>query len=174
MDHVNAQIVTVILAIVVNAVVQIITIQVFRKLGLLRTILLGFAAGFVTLILRLDSFSLTNPYLWINLISFVCLSYIYFQFLNIGEASLRIRVLKELEKAGGGLPKSDVMAVYSATTILDYRLQRLTESAEVVFIDGRYVHSQAKMLWIARIFVVLKKFVLGRHWKDPIAEFKPH
>ena len=177
--EVAQQMVIVTLAFVVNPLAQGLWLRVKGYKRLVVSLLFGFMAGFVFLffcesyllctgVLSIDDLI---PYAILNLLIYVGVSYVYFHYINIGEASVRIRVLSELTKSLNGLPRDIIQETYSAKTILQFRILRLTETGEISLSNGRYFHRKSKILWVARVFVFLKRCILGRHWNDPITSF---
>jgi len=87
-------------------------------------------------------------------------SYCFFHVVHIPLASVRLRILRELED-GASLSREDILQRYGAKAILEIRLARLLQSDQIRESEGRYVSGKPKMLYIARIFRVLKKIALG-------------
>jgi len=87
----------------------------------------------------------------------------YFSFLNLNQASLRVRIMKELLTAGGPLALEDLLKRYNAQQILDARLDRLLEGGQIsqkrgVFLSG----ARSDFLSLARLLDLLKLVVTGR------------
>lgn len=93
-------------------------------------------------------------------LTYACASYVFFHLVHIPEASVRIRILQELT-ARGPLTEQELLQFYDAGTILDIRLQRLTRSGQLVCRDGRYFTGRRRMLYVARLFRLAKRVVLG-------------
>lgn len=93
-------------------------------------------------------------------IIFVCLSYIYINLVNIGNASVRIKVLSLLSNAESWVSKEALLQQYSAKTILQSRLHRLMASAQVRQEQDRLFLGRAKQLWLGKFFRWLRWLVL--------------
>lgn len=67
-------------------------------------------------------------------------SYVYMDFLCFGEASIRIKILAEIAKAGQeGLTVSELLARYNARVVGTLRIERLLHSGHVRQIGPRLV-----------------------------------
>ena len=96
-----------------------------------------------------------------DLIAYLCLSYCYFNFLNLGITARRIRLLIELLEAPGGLDLGgDPPALRLARRWSDARLGRLLAGGQVRESGGRYTIG-APLLLSARAIVLLKVLFLG-------------
>jgi hypothetical protein len=102
------------------------------------------------------------PLRGVNLILFLAANYCYLHYLNIGEASLRIRLLKEIEKSPGGLSREKIEELYSARTIVDARLRRLSENGQIDCHEGRYRVARGEILRLALFFRWVKKIFFKR------------
>jgi hypothetical protein len=150
--------------------VQALSIRLVRSLSVFKSLVVGFLGGAATLL----SLEWSQPFsmLFLSFLTYTALSYIYSQAINVGEASIRIRILRELARAPQGLLIEEALREYSAATIIDYRVERLTKSGDIRFSNGRYYHQKAQMLWVAEVFKVLKLGILGRKWNDPLLNLK--
>ncbi|MBI4349905.1 MAG: hypothetical protein HY550_00555 [Elusimicrobia bacterium] len=146
-----------VLALCVNCAAQVL---LFRRAGaLLRSVYLGFFSGLAACAL-LCGFSAELPP---GLITYGALGYCYFHFINLGETARRIRIVRELSEAGpAGLSKEELLGRYDARNILDARLARLVNNAQIIKKDGRYCLGKPAVLYMARALLLMKKLLLGR------------
>jgi hypothetical protein len=130
---------------------------------LLRSIGAGFAMGLVCcLVLALpDLASDTWPLHAVNLVTYGALGYGYFHFINLGTTARRIRILRELEEAGGVLELSELLACYNAARIVERRLDRLLASGQILERDGRYYVGNPTVLWMARCIRLIERLLIG-------------
>ena len=148
----------------VNVLCQVVCFRLVPRLGLLKSIAIGFAAGMVGTVAA-DAFvgaGLVAGGLLTNIVIYAALGYGYFHFVNLGETARRIRLLRELNEAEDGLTLTDLLARYDADQIVRVRLARLLASGQIVLRDGRYFIGRPTVLLIARSIVALKGIVLGR------------
>lgn len=161
--------ITSVLALTINIVFQILTYRLILKIGLLRSIFLGFFAGLFTLlfiesILIIDSNGKANVVYdgLANVLSYGALGYCYFHFINLGETARRIRLLRELIDAGTGLSEREILQRYNSKVIVDKRLARLINSRQVIMQDGRYYLGDRTVLRMATVITIMKLLVLGK------------
>jgi hypothetical protein len=102
---------------------------------------------------------------------FLCVIIIYsasgiiiFALINLGETSLRIRMLGKLKDSPFGMSRSDLVADYDDRALLDIRLQRLREKGQAKFVDGIY-YSKRSLLFFAASAIRLLKVILYGHRK---------
>lgn len=90
-------------------------------------------------------------------------AFLYFCFVNIGETSVRIRILRELSSNSSAISRADLAGKYSVDHVIDGRLERMISSGEIFIEDGRYYFSgKAKMLLLAKACQRIKKLLLGQ------------
>lgn len=138
------------------------------RIGLLASIFLGFAAGWAVLLISL--LSVFHPPSTYGLILagaeagglYSALWYCFFHFVNIGEASLRVRILEELKNRGGSLSHAELQGLYNAQAIVDARLKRLTESGEVELTNGFYRIRKPRLLLAAKGIHFFRVLLHGR------------
>ncbi len=139
------------------------------KIGVVASLFLGFAVGLLVLfvgecfaVLRgpgtaSDSIGLGLA----NGVLFVCLWYFYFHFINIGEASLRIRVLREAARFSGQ-PLQELLAVYNVRTVVATRMERLVQDGQLVVEGDRFRAGKPRMVLVAKAFSFLRWLLLGQ------------
>ncbi|MBM3954305.1 MAG: hypothetical protein ACKO9B_05690 [Planctomycetota bacterium] len=93
-------------------------------------------------------------------LTYASASYVFFHLVHIPEASVRIRILQELA-ARGPLSEPEILQFYDAAKILDIRLGRLTRSGQLTYEDGRYYTGRRRMLYVAKLFRLAKRVMLG-------------
>lgn len=155
----------------VNVLAQMLTFRIRPGFGLLRSEYLGFAIGLLGVLLLNGTKLLTaQPVNWPELvgitvltgITYGALGYGYFHFVNLGETARRIRLLRELYEAGGGLGHQQLLARYSAKEIVDKRLRRLLGTGQIVCREQSYFIGSPVMVMIARLMISLKIILLGK------------
>lgn len=101
---------------------------------------------------------------------FVMLAYCFYNFINLGHASIRIRIFKECDDRGGFITRDELSAVYDDELIKEARLQRLLEGGDIVRENGRWKLVNPRLVPVANIVFGLKRFVLRREseFEDPL------
>jgi len=159
-----------IVALAVMVVVQAIVLRFRQGEQFFGSVVVGFLAGLLT-VLALQVVLLVvfprNPDRWVlalvaNPAIFVMLSYCFFNFINLGHASIRIRIFKECDDRGGFITHDELRAVYDDERIKEARLQRLLEGGDVVRENGRWKLVNPRLVPVAKMVFGLKKFVLRR------------
>lgn len=100
-------------------------------------------------------------YASISVATYLALAFGYFNFVNLTVASLRIRLLEEILAAGRPVSRSRLLALYNSASVSAIRLLRLVQGGHLVEKDGRLFVGKARFLVVARIFDVLRWFILG-------------
>jgi hypothetical protein len=151
----------------VNVASQVVLCRAVRSLGLLRSLVLGFAVGLLCALgltlwtgnsLELARTELAAQFL-VNGLTTAALGYCYFHFVNLGETARRVRILRELVEAGGSLPRAELLKRYNAQDMVRQRLGRLLRSGQVVVRDGRYVMGKQTVLRMARAVDLVGRLV---------------
>jgi hypothetical protein len=94
-------------------------------------------------------------------LTYVALGWCYFHFVNLGIASLRIRVLEEIVEAGGTLQAVSLQDRYNDARMADARIQRLIAGGHLVARGERFHRGSARFLFTARLFAVLRHLIIG-------------
>ncbi len=102
------------------------------------------------------------PSVFINIVSYSALGYCYFHFVNLGETARRIRLLRELSESNAGLSMDEILQRYNAKEIIENRLNRLLKSGQVIHKDNRYYIGKPVMLFMSKMVVFAKRFILGK------------
>lgn len=151
----------------VNSLAQVTIKRLFSKISLLSSKIFGFASGLAALILfQVYLYSLNPPndkfpVLLLNLLIYALLGQCYSEFVGIGETSIRIRVLREILEAEGGLSMEEILNRYNAREIVDVRLARLVRGGQVIYKNGRYYSKVSVVTAIAKALVIMKRIIYG-------------
>ncbi|MFH1867874.1 MAG: hypothetical protein ABH843_02780 [Candidatus Omnitrophota bacterium] len=159
-----------VISLIVNILCQIIYYKCLPKPGLLNSIFKGFVFGLFTFLLfELCQFqSAVCPLLKkidiliVHLITYACLSYCYFHFINLGETARRIRILRELEIVPEGLSLHDILTRYNANEIIERRLTRLIKDGQLILAGDKYRIGKPVMLLISKLLAFAKVLFLGK------------
>lgn len=135
-----------------------------------KSLILGFLGGFLCLlILEFYIFSILKSLLIdfylvfvANVITYSALGYCYFHFINWGETSRRIRILRELYESDNGLTFAEILERYNAKEIIQVRFLRLLANGQIIIKDGSLFIGKKTVLLIAKIVVFLKLLILGK------------
>ncbi len=162
-----------VLCFTLNLVLQILSLRFFQRIGLLRSIYLGFFAGLTVLacfwpniFLRLSPFLSVNlSFAAASMSIYLCLSYSYFHFLNLGETARRIRILRELYDSKEGLSYGELLERYNANMIIEVRLKRLIDSGQIELKNGRYFIRVHLVLFFSHWIMRMKKIIYGKGYE---------
>lgn len=153
----------------VNTLVLLILVRRQRRWGLLRCEYLGFAGGAASVaIISLSALIQggdTSRVIYHSLLgslSYAALGYCHFHFVNLGETARRIRLLRELDEAGGELAHDQLLARYGAREITAKRIARLLNSGQIVQREDRYFIAETTVLKIARTMRNAKLLLVGK------------
>lgn len=158
-----------ILAFSLNVFVQIIFYRLLfsRSGAILKSVFVGYVSGLVLLAILYITLDLPLStserviYALSNSVFYSCLWYCFFHYVNIGQASLRIRMLIELQNHAAGMAKEDLLKKYNNRSIVATRLHRLVSSEQVVQINNRYYLGKPRFTLIMGFFKILSKIVWG-------------
>jgi len=159
-----------IVALAVMVVVQAVVLRLRRGEQFFGSVVVGFVVGLLA-VLALQVVLLMvfprNLDRWVlaivaNPAIYVMLSYCFFNFINLGHASIRIRIFKECDDRGGFIAHDELRAVYDDELIKEARLQRLLEGGDVIRENGRWKLVNPRLVPVAKMVFGLKKFVLRR------------
>ena len=104
----------------------------------------------------------------VNAPLYVCLAYCYYNFVNLGHASIRIRIYAECREHGGEVSSQRLATVYNDDLLKDSRVRRLLEGGDMIRCGKTYAAGGLRLVPVALFVFGLKKFVLGR-----ASEFDP-
>ena len=157
-------------AMVVNVAAQIILFRIRRGTRFFRSIIEGVLFGGIALV-ACEAFLVASNNAMadrlflavaVNLPIFLCLSYCYFTFAQMGQASIRIRLYTEIASRTEGVAVSEIEREYDETALTELRLHRLIESGEIVTRSGSYFIGQGRLPLIANIIFAAKYFLLRK------------
>lgn len=152
-----------------NLAVQILSHR-WKLLGFVKSIVAGFVIGLAVLFLiqglrilgtgaNLDE----AAFLVGNCGLYVCGSYLFFQLANIGEASIRFRILREFKIAGGRMKYEELTERYNDRGIMRTRIKRLTQNGQIREVGDRYeADHPAALVAAGWLLTVLKRTLLGK------------
>jgi hypothetical protein len=152
----------------VNVVAQIVMHRATQ--GYVRSFLVGFATGLVVLLagetLRLSSRPSSSLEAVVVIAAdgllYACGVFLYFGVVNVGESSIRVRLLRELSKSAGPTSEKELLLSYNDGSILRIRLGRMVRNGQVSLEGARYRLQSRPLAHIAAVVFGLKILVLGR------------
>jgi hypothetical protein len=90
------------------------------------------------------------------------LGYGYANFANLGNASIRIRLYEDLQRAEEGLRLEDIHQTYNEKAILRNRLHRLTEGGDLRESGGKWTVARRRFVVVGGIIFAAKQWILGK------------
>lgn len=164
-----------VLGLAVNCIAQILSFRVFKRKSPLPSLALGFLGGLIFMgIVNIAAACAAgwNSELCIRIAliavpAYCCLAYGYFHFVNIGEASIRLRIFDELSLHPAGVSMKALLESYNDATILEFRLNRLVTGGDLVDRGGRYYIGRRRFEWVAKPLFLLKYIILGKAGNPP-------
>ena len=93
--------------------------------------------------------------------TYLALAFGFWAFLNLNITSLRIRILRELFRAGGSIALSDMPVLYTGAERLRRRLERLEKGGQIVRKAGRWRLRSWQVLAIARCVEAWRSLILA-------------
>jgi hypothetical protein len=165
-----AEVAVPIMALAINMIVQLSVARDKPRWGYLRSVVLGFGAGLVSLfaLAGLTWFYGSAPWqeriamLLVNLGTYLGLAVCFFALVNLNKTSLRIRLFKELQQSRGGLSLEQLKSLYDDRRVFELRVTRLLNNRQVIKRDGRYFLVGYTVWLIANVVHIAKLVVMGR------------
>ena len=159
-----------IVALAVMVVVQAVVLRLRRGEQFFGSVVVGFVAGLLVVLALQAGLLLVLPRnldRWVlalvaNPAIYVMMAYCFYNFVNLGHASIRIRIFKECDDRGGFITRAELRAVYDDELIKEARLQRLLEGGDIIRENGRWKLVNPRLVPVAKMVFGLKKFVLRR------------
>jgi hypothetical protein len=157
-------------ALAVMVIVQALVMRFQRGGGLYKSLGAGFVAG-LALLAALQAWLLAAfPAIadrWVlalavNPAIFLLLAYVFFNFVNVGFVSIRIRIFEECRIRGGFVSIEELGAAYDDDLVKKARLERLSQQGHIVLSGDRWRLSDRRYIPVARVVFGLKKIVLRR------------
>jgi hypothetical protein len=103
---------------------------------------------------------------WLGAATYLALAFGFWAFLNLNITSLRIRILRELLRAGGSIDLADMPVLYTGAERLHRRLERLENGGQIMRKDGRWRLRSWQVLAIARCVEALRNLILPRSARE--------
>ena len=158
-------------ALAVNVVSQVVLVRLRKGTHFLRSVVEGCIVGLFALLL-MEAFhlvlhdvtgeTLATAFL-VNVPTYMALSYCYFNFVNLGQSSIRIRIYSEIAGSPDGVRIEQIGQEYNEDTLMQMRLQRLIESGDLQERDGYYLIGRKRLAIASKIIFALKKLILGKN-----------
>jgi len=151
-----------------NVVAQILVHRATQ--GYVRSFFVGFVLGLGVLlageVLRLSSRPTSGLEAVVVIAAdgllYGCAAFLYFGVVNVGESSIRVRLLRELGKSSGPTSEKELLRTYNDGMILRIRLGRMVRNGQVSLEGGRYRLQSRTLARIAAAVFGLKMLLLGR------------
>jgi hypothetical protein len=153
----------------VNILTQLTLAKAVPSKTLLGVIVAGFAVGGIAaLIVAAIALSITLPALRdvlalaaTELIVYGAVGLVLFALINLGETSLRIRMLWHLMDAPAGLTEADLLNIYDDTALIAIRLKRIKDNHQTGFTEGVYYPRRSLLFVAASVVRLLKRLIFG-------------
>ena len=94
--------------------------------------------------------------------TYLALAFGFWAFLNLNITSMRVRMLRQLLRAGGRMTLSDMAVSYTPAERLRRRLERLENGGQIMCEDGRWRLKSWQVLAVARCVEAWRRFILPR------------
>ena len=98
--------------------------------------------------------------------TYLALAFGFWAFLNLNITSMRIRILRELLRAGGRMALSDMAVLYTPAERLRRRLERLEKGGQIMREDGRWLLGSWQVLAIARCVEAMRSLLFPSRRRD--------
>jgi hypothetical protein len=157
-------------ALAVNVIAQVMLVRLRKGTHFLRSVVEGCFSGMCALA-AMEAFLLFSHdhtgetvaiALLVNFPTYMALSYCYFNFANLGQSSIRIRIYSEIAGAADGVRIEQIGQEYNEDTLMQMRLQRLTESGDLCEKEGLYFIGKKRLTIASKVIFALKKFILSK------------
>lgn len=161
------------LALILMGVLQITLNKIFKIRSIIFSFLISFIIIFIILAVtqglyfrssnlgNLDSFFRQST----NLIIYFCVAYCFINLLNVGEASLRVKILYNISISKEGISISDILKNYSANEIIKLRMERLISNGQVVKKKEFFFLGKNRQLLLAKFFLFWRKLIFGKKYR---------
>lgn len=136
-----------------------------RSAGYLSTMLVGTAVGAAAQLTHTIIMTNSLPLFDVVLIScgllwiYGCLSFGLFAFANLGEASLRVKILRVLKSNPYRFDNASLRQIYGESYILDRRLDRLQKNQQIKNVNGYLSISGHSLVILLKLMSALKYFL---------------
>lgn len=159
-----------IVATLINVAAQILLFRFRRGTQYFRSIIEAFLLGALAL-LAAEAFCVADSNagidrlvlaLAVNFPIYICLSFCYYSFVQLGQTSIRIRMYTEIALRSSGVMIAEIEEEYNEVALTEVRLQRLKESGDMLERDGRYFIGRRRLLFVENIIFASKRLLLGK------------
>jgi hypothetical protein len=159
-----------IVATLLNVAAQILLFRIRRGRQYFRSIIEAFLLAGIAL-LAAEAFLVATDAaiidrlmlaLAVNIPTYVCLSYCYYSFVQLGQTSIRIRMYTEIALRSSGVRIAEIEEEYNESALTEVRLQRLKESGDMLEKGGRYFIGRGRLSLVANIIFAAKHFLLRK------------
>ena len=165
------QLIELLIPVIALSIMPLAHIIVFRVTPI-NSIITSFLIAFVTglLLIVLSPFLLVNEFwqylaenLLADLIIYTGVSFGYFNVVNVGYASIRIKLLSDIFNNNQGLTLKELKQSYSARSISELRLQRLVLNHHRFENNKIYTLGKRKyQLYLGKLYLFLRAVIIGR------------
>jgi len=156
-------------SLLLNAVAQF-GLYRYARFGLMGSIFGGLVVGIAPLFgLTFWSFMLSSPLPTLDILTLsVTMIAIYlggcaviFAVINLGETSLRIRILQMLNESPNGMKRSEIVAIYDDAALFEIRVNRLIEQQQVSRTGDILIIRRSAFFYIAALIRAFKWLLYG-------------
>jgi hypothetical protein len=159
-----------IVAMAVNVVVQIVLFRLRRGTHYFGSIIQAFLCGALTCLVAESFFIVSSGFagdrvflaLAVNVPIYLGLSYCFYSFVQLGQTSIRLRMYSEIAGQAQGVSLVEMEKEYDEHRLAEMRLQRLIESGDLVGQQEHYVIGKNRLVLIASVIFAAKHFLLRR------------
>ena len=89
-------------------------------------------------------------------LAYVPLGFCFFQFNNLGETSIRFRMIRECLERGGQIELKELRQIYDSKELMRLRMERLETSGNVAWKEDRMVLQSAVLRLISHVVSALR------------------
>ncbi|MEQ8787998.1 MAG: hypothetical protein RIC55_16950 [Pirellulaceae bacterium] len=148
-----------------------------------RSVAFGFGVGLVVCLSMATLTLLLSPFGPLEALcrfcassaAYLALSFCYFNFLNLGHGSIRMRIFDQVSRHAEGLGWDKALKEYDDERLMEIRLRRLVDHRFIAQDDGRYVLRSKPLLVLASAIRLAKRLITGRasQFEPPRAAARP-
>lgn len=156
-------------SLLLNAVAQF-GLYRYARFGLMGSIIGGLLVGAAALFgLTFWSFTLAPPLSALDILALsATMIAIYlggcaviFAVINLGETSLRIRMLQMLSESADGMRRSEIVEIYDDAALFEIRVDRLIERQQVTRVSDVLIIRSSTLSYIAALIAAFKWLLYG-------------
>jgi hypothetical protein len=96
------------------------------------------------------------------LIVYSAAGFVLFAIVNLGETSLRIRMMRALLDNPDGITRDELLASYDDQALIAVRLQRLRDNTQARVVDGTYYSRPSFLFFAAAGIRLLQRMLYGK------------